>query len=190
MSEPLLQTETAIVCPTVGQPIVIDLSGVYRIERRIQEIAFVTSAKAPELLATFNEAYLYLHKYVTLLKYELVRATREANKVKSVILLDRVPQILESKGLTNGKSKAGSEDLRNAILDQDEEYQNALDKTQQIRCIIELLTGKLEGFEMGYNSVKKILGENAFNMMLRGPGSGTGDAPVGGTNPDSFGKAR
>lgn len=195
MSGPLLQSETAIVCPIVdAAPQVIDLTEVNRIEARVEEVAFVTAAKAPELMARFNEAYLYVHKHICLLEYELVRAQRQANKIRSIILLDKAPVILEQKGLLSGRSKSGSEDLRNAILDQDEEYQEALDQTHKVECIIELLRGKLKGFEWAYTSVKKILGESAFNMLLRNPGSGTGDAPVGGTNPDpmtaGFGTAK
>ena len=197
MSGPLLQTNTSLVCPVVGRsPEVIDLTVVYEIENRIQEVAFVTAAKAPELLARFNEAYLYVHKHISLLEYELVRAECAADKLRAVILLDKVPQILEAKGLTSGRSKAGSEDLRNAVLAQDAEYQEALDQAQQIRCIIELLKGKMKGFEMGYTSVKKILGESPYGMLSRSVGSGTGEAPAGGTNPDpmrstpaGFGKA-
>jgi hypothetical protein len=45
------------------------------------------------------------------------------------------------------------------------------------------LKGKLKGFEMAFTSVKKILGEGSFNMLSRlNPGSGTGEAPVGGNN--------
>jgi len=197
MSDQLLYTNTEIVCPINGKGTVIDLLKVYETEGRIQEVAFVTPAKAPELLARFNESYLYLHKHISLLEYELIRSTREANKLKAVILLDNVPKILEQKGLVSGKSKSGSEDLRNAILDQDEKYQDALDETQKIKCIIELLKGKMKGVEMAFTSVKKILGESAFNMLSRNPGSGTGNAEVGGTNPDpmksqggNFGKAR
>jgi hypothetical protein len=187
MSGPLLQTATSIVCPLAeGSPQVIDLTDVYAIEQRIQEVAFVTKAKAPELMSRFNEAYLFVHKHISLLKYELVRSEVAANKLKSVILLDKVPMILEQKGLVSGKSRAGSADLRDAILSQDEQYQEALDQTEKLKCIIELLKGKLEGFEMAYTSVKKILGEDAFSMLNRTMGSGTGDAPVGCSNPDTI----
>lgn len=195
MSGPLLQTATSIVCPSVdGQAVVLDMAQVYAIEARVQEVAFVNHTKAPELLARFNEAWLYVQKHMTTLKYELLRAERAANKIKSVILLDKIPVILKAKGLVSPKSPAGSEDLRNAILDQDEEYQEALDQTQKLKCVIELLKGKMDGFEMAFTSVKKILGESEF-MGPRNPGCGTGNAPVGGQNPDpmetpGFGKAR
>jgi hypothetical protein len=194
MSSPLLHSNQAVVVPIVGKaPLVIDLTHVYEIENRIEEVAFVTTAKAPELMARFNEAYLYVHKHISLLEYELNRAEREANKVRAIILLDKVSVILEQKGLLSGKSRAGSEDLRTAILDQDEEYQDALDQTQKIKCVIELLKGKLKGFEMAYTSTKKILGESSMNLINRTFGSGTGDAPVGGSNPEpiamGFGKA-
>lgn len=200
MNDPLLHTSTTIIVPIVdSDPQVIDLSVVYQIESRVGEIAFVNKAKAPELLARFNEAYLHLHKIVTFLGYEFIRAQREANKVRAIVILDRAPAILAAKGLLSGHSRSGSEDQRNAVLDQDQEYQQALERTQQIKCFIEFLKGKLEGFEWAYTSVKKILGDNgAAGMLDLNLGSGTGEAPVGRSNPDpmrspqnkGFGKAR
>ena len=179
MSGPLLRTDTSIVCPVVGRdPEVLDLAIVYQTEQRVAEIAFVTPLKAPELLARFNEAYLYVHKHITLMEYELVRAKTAAGKIKAVILLDKVPQILEAKGLSS------SADVRNAILAQDDEYQEAMDMAQKLECIIQLLKGKMEGFEWAFTSVKKIISEGTYNMLNPHRGSGTGDAPVGLSNPD------
>ena len=169
--------------PRGFEPKVLDLTRVYAIEDRVQEIAYVTPQKAPELLARFNETFLYLHKMVSSLEYVYLEAEGEANRIKSIVLLDRAPEILEKKGLINGKSRAGSEDLRNAVLAQDEEYQSALDIVAQIQCIIELLRGKLKGIEWAFTSVKKILGEGSYNMRLPGPGEGTGSAPIGRVNP-------
>ena len=180
----IYQTETALVCPradATAQPLVIDLSISYQTEARVPEVAFVTQAKAPELLAAFNSGYLELHKQVTMLEYELVQARTAADKVRAIVLLDRAPGILEARGLINGKNRSGSEDLRNAVLAQDEEYQKAVETAEQIECVVELLKGKLKGFEMAYSSVKKILGEGAFNMLNRRLGSGTGTAEPGTT---------
>jgi hypothetical protein len=198
MSGPLLSSNTEIVCPVVGrEPMVLDLTEIYVVEQRIDEVAFVTKGKAPELLATFNRAYLALHKAVTLLEYELVQANVEAEKVKAVVILDRAPGILEAKGLLKGQGRSGSVDQREAVLAQDSEYQEALDRTEKLKCIIKLLQGKLKGLEWAYTSVKKVYGDGGSNLLDRtiGPGSGSGEAPVGGTNADphpsvGFGRAK
>ena len=80
--------------------------------------------------------------------------------------------------------------MRDAVLGQDAEYQEALDRVQKTICVIELLRGKMKGFEMAYTSVKKIIGENPRGMLNRGPGSGVGTAPVGGSNPDPMRPSR
>lgn len=171
----------------------IDLAAIKRIEARIDEVALVTPHKAPELLAAFNKAYADLHEHVTVLEVERLRAEREANKRKAVVLLDNVVRILKEKNLWSAKSPTGSEDMRNAILDQDVQYEELTDKVGQLEAIIELLKGKMKSFEMAYTSVKKILGENAFNMLNRiNPNTGnTGTGDVGSEErTNGFGKAR
>lgn len=156
-----------LACPrgTKGlPPLVFDMSSIYDVEARISEVAFVTPHKAPELLARFNEAFLELTRLITATEYEQIQAKKNANRIRSIILLDKAPQILKEKGLATAKSPAGSEDLRNAVLDSDDEYQSALDRADQITAVIKLLQGKLKAFEMAYSSVKKIIGENAYNM--------------------------
>lgn len=172
------KTDTAIVCPRGNpdlQPLVLDLTKIYKIQNRICEVAFVTAGKAPELLARFNEAFLDCHEQVVALEYELVQAKRVQNRIRAIIIIDKAPGILESKGLTSGKSRAGSEDLRNAVLDQDDDYLKACETVAQIECIIELFRGKMRGFQMAYESTKKILGESAFGMLNRTVQMGQGD---------------
>ncbi len=158
------------------------------------EISAVTPAKAPELLATFNVAYMDLSKMVTLLDTEVVWAKRTADKIKSVVILDRAPVILMQKGLVNAKNPAGSADLRDAVLLADEEYLKATDTLNTIETFRELLKGKLKGIEMAYTSVKKILGEtNAHNYGsgARLPAGNEGNAQAGHVVArEGFGKAR
>ena len=167
---------TAITFASVaGSTIELNMNKVYATERRIPEIAFITPHKAPELLARFNEAFLDLVKYIPMVKYEHIQAKREANKRRSIVLLDLVPEILKTKGLTNAKSPAGSEDLRRAILETDEEYERLSRQCEKIEAIIELLEGKLKALEWAYTATKKIVGENAYspnNTYLKAAGDG------------------
>lgn len=168
-------TEKIITIPrgvTGLAPLEIDLTNVYRAEGRIPEVAFVTPQKAPELLAVFIDAYASLAKHIVAVDFERSQAERAANKLRAIILLDKVPTILKDKGLTSARSPSGSEDLRKAILDSDEEYTSALDKIDQLNALVELIKGKSRSVEMAYTSVKKIIGENAYNFRntnLSGP---------------------
>ena len=158
---------TSIVCPDLNGEEVslqIDMNTIWEAENRIPDIATVNSFKAPELLSVFNRAYLYCHEQMTKLEYEVHRMETIANKRKSIVLLDIVPEYLESKNMSNGKNRMGSEDIRTAILNLDEEYGKITETIQQNRCILELVKGKMKGFEMAFTSVKKILGDSTFNM--------------------------
>jgi hypothetical protein len=145
-------------------PLQIDLANVYKAESRIPEVAFVTPQKAPELLALFIDAYSSLSKHLVALDFERSQAERAANKIRGIIMLDKIPGILAEKGLASSRSPLGSEDVRQAILDTDIEYTTALDKIDALSAGVELIKGKLKSVEMAYTSVKKILGEGCIQL--------------------------
>lgn len=150
---------------TDGKSISLPLADLYSAEARIREIATVNAHKAPELLATFNIAYLNLNDYLRQIELFLHQAKKALNGRKSIVLLDIVPQFLADRHLT-GKSKSGSEDLRQAVLDQDQEYLRLADNVAQVEAILKLMEEKRKAFEMAFTSVKKILGqENNYNGL-------------------------
>jgi hypothetical protein len=170
---------------------VFDLAVVDRAESRVMEIATVTPTKAPELLASFNAAYIVAIKAQAAIQHELVVAKRLAEKARATALLDRVPDILKQKGLSTPKNPMGSEDIRTAVLESDEQYSQALDRVNFITCILELVKGKAKGVEMAYNAVKKVLGEQAFNYSGPRTSSGSeGNTTAGQTRHPGFGTPR
>jgi hypothetical protein len=180
-------------------PLQIDLTNVYKAESRIPEVAFVTPQKAPELLATFIDAYQSLSKHLVAVDFERSQAERAAGKVRASILLDKLAGILQEKGLATSRSPMGSEDVRQAILDSDPEYTAALDKIDALSAAVELIKGKVKSIEMAYTSVKKIIGEGAYsyrNPNLTVPAERTQneeESPLptlGSSVRNSFGKAR
>ena len=178
-----------ITCPRVGGGgIVIDLGRIAVMEARLAEVALVTPIKAPELLSVFTQAWLELQKHAIALETERLAADRAARMRKSLVTLDLAPEVLRNKGLIRAGSPAGSEDLRQAVLDGDEAYQNALSTVYEIGCCIDLLKTKAKAFEMAYNSVKKILDADRYfyapNQNLSG---GTGTADVGEVSPSAAG---
>lgn len=148
----------------LGKPIQVDLKSIVEAERRIEDIATVTTMKAPELLYTFNKAWKDLHEVVTRVKTEKTIAEIEMARVKGELILDHVPQVLKDKGLWRASSPAGSEDLRQAVLDTTPAYLEIQEKVNQINGAYEFLKGKLDSFRMAYESVKKILGEASNGM--------------------------
>jgi hypothetical protein len=167
----------------------LDLTITKVAESRIEEIKAVTPQKAPELLATFNEAYLKLTEMIAILIYEESRAEKQVSLVRSRLLIDVIPGIVKEKGLPS------SADIRNAIVEANEEYQTAQDKLDFIHACIEHLKGKLKAMEMAFSSVKKIIDGANYNMVRAAgkkhlDGILDEDAPVGGTVRPLFGKAR
>ena len=157
----LVVTDNAIVFRQAsdGRPMEINLEEIAKAEARIQEIQTVTPTKAGELLAAFTVAWRDLDKLVVLLTYQHVVATNRLKEVRARILVDAVPGILKEKGLPSSK------DVRDAIVDRDPEAQEAAETVHQIHCILELIKGKREAIGMAFSSVKRIVGEGAYNML-------------------------
>lgn len=135
----------------------IDLSEILSIESRQREIAYVNKETAPELMYSFNRAYTEILKNMTKIMFEYNQATKYANKRRSVVLLDVAPEVLKIKGLVSKKSMNGSADLRQAVLDQDDEYLDLLDKVNLLKAAHEYLRSKAKGFEMSYYAVRKVM---------------------------------
>lgn len=142
----------------------VDLSQVYAAEGRIHEVATVNPHRAPELLATFNLAYAKLGEIEVGLIQAYNAADNAARRVRSIVLLDRVPQVLKDKGLSSARSPGGSEDQRNAILDMDEEYTAARERVEMIEAMRTLVANKKKSLEWAYTSVKKVLGGDPTSL--------------------------
>lgn len=132
---------------------------VYRAERRIDEIAITNVHKAPELSSCFLKAFSVLVDHLNVINKELVKAENAVSMAKAVVMLDRAPEILKAKGLVSSKSPSGSEDLRNAVLVLDKDYQFALDVYQELEAYYELIKTKKDTMDKAYMAVRKIMGE-------------------------------
>lgn len=134
-------------------PLQLNMQTIIDAEHRVGEVAIMTPEKAPEMLATFNRAYLDLTRMLSYLELEANSAARHVNLRRSLLLLDIAPKTLADKHL------ATSKDLRDAVVDADHEYQELLERQGTIKAFQTLLEGKKKGIEMAYTSVKKILGD-------------------------------
>lgn len=138
----------------------IDFEQVKRIESRIQEIAVVSPTKAPELLATFNIAFLTCSRAVSRLEFEINTLQRAVDQRKSVLLLDELPAILKAKGVWTAKSPMGSEATREAVISADAPLMQLREKVDELTAWSRMFSDLKRGFEMAYGSVKKIVGDN------------------------------
>jgi hypothetical protein len=187
-----MDNEDSIIVAPGGGPsspgIPIDLAQWARLEQRIDEIATVTPTKAPELLGTFNRAALELDRLANSLELECQVAQREADKIRAVILLDKMPQILEQKKL------ASSEQIRKAILSLDPELDAAMEKVELLKAMTKMIRGKYDAFERAFRSVRTLVGEQNFNFTdsrrETSGNSGTGGVGIRTVNSGGFGKPK
>ncbi len=152
----------------------ISLGDILTAEIRQDEVAFVTPLKAPELLSTYNRAWRDTHQWMSRLTAEKNRAEKALRNRKGVLILEVIPEKLKQLDMKT------SVDIREAVIDTDVEYGLLTDRVDQIEAAIMYLKGKLESFENAFTSVKKIMGENAFNYGGPSMEAGTGNGRVGG----------
>jgi hypothetical protein len=139
--------------------ITIDLSKVYQALGRIEEIASLSPTKAPELMTTFNKAYLILGKYSNLVLLEKNKTKSSMDRVRSLLLVDKVPAILLQKHLKDNKSNI------DAICELDPEYAKNRDVLDKLTALYELMKHHLKSLEMAYTGAKKQLGEHNANLI-------------------------
>lgn len=181
------------------EPLALDMTKIRQAEGRLPEVALTNSHRAPELLALFNGGYLDVSRYLNLLEYEMDVAERRLAEAKATFLIDKLPSLLADKGFASARSPLGSEDIRQAFLDRDDDYKRFQDLICVLRSYIGLFETLQTGFENGYNSVKKLIGTDSStwrqNPNLTQPSPSSPD-PVGspfsyenavGTSDDFFG---
>jgi hypothetical protein len=135
----------------------LDLSEVNKLESRKGETASVTKTKAPELMHAMERGYsLIAARLLPQVQWELTKAKEAADQRKAVVMLDEAPRILKEKGLSTSRNPAGSADQRENILALDTEYQKLRNTVDMLDAVYELLKGKMRGFEMSYQSVKRV----------------------------------
>ncbi len=183
----MIFTGSELVCPRgkVGEnPIVLDIGAILQSELRQDEVATVTKFKAPELLAEFNKSWRELHKLFVQLQSEKLKAEKAVEHRRAVLLLEVVPGKLAERKLTSNDA------YREAIITLDLPYQAARDTADEIEAVCEYLKGKLKSFENAYSSVKKIMGEDSYNMGRTSNPDLSGDAGPTKPLPSGFGKAK
>jgi hypothetical protein len=130
---------------------------IYRAEQRLGEVAGLTPGKAPELLATYNQAWLDAQRYVVGLTHELDVAKAEANTRQATMVVDEIPAILEQKKLPN------TVDVRKALIELDPTHKDLRERAAKIEAVIALLETKSKAFENAFTSIKRLISMNSYN---------------------------
>lgn len=143
-----------------ANPLEFELSEIISLENRKKEVSYATKETAPELMHAFNSGYCSVTKMMAQVSYEYSLSKRYAERRRAIVLLDIAPGEIERRKLKS------SEDLRNAVLSQDEEYWKLMDKVNMLEAVYEFLRSKAKGFEMSYQSAKKI-----FDITYSGLGT-------------------
>jgi hypothetical protein len=163
----------------------IAIDSVYQAEGRLEEVAIANLQRAPELLSTFNKAWLEASRVVTQLQYELGHLKADMAALKGEIILTKAPGKLQALGLATEKNPTGSEGIRQAIVDQDPDYRALSGILTDLTYVRDLFEAKRDALENAYESVKKILGSMAPQMLQRNPNLSetVGGAPTRNINP-------
>lgn len=178
-----ITSNSLVLCPKGdgSGEIQLDLGKLLKAESRLDEVAYITGAKAAELLSTFNTTWAEIQKTVVTLRREYIKAKSVTRGVRASILLNDAEEILKLKGL---KSSA---DLRDAVVECNAAYQEAQDREHNLASIVAFLEGKLQAFENAYTAVKKLLSTVQLpSQPIRDRGD---DEESPDTLPFGFGKA-
>lgn len=167
-------------------PLVLDMTSIYGAAARVHEVSIVNNGKAPELLALFNVAYLNVARCIAVVEYEREVAEKRLGEIRAVLLLDKMPELLRKKGLTTDRNPLGSVDMREAVINQDPEYQDMAMLAINLKCHLTLLKEFKSGFEMAYNGVKKVMGDSIGSQNRANPYL---VAPAPASNPDNRSEA-
>lgn len=160
MSEPSIQKHLIVLPRLQGEPDVrINTTKIYAVLGRIEEVAMVTSAKAPELMTAFNKAYLELGRWATVILFRKAQAKMDLDKIYARIVLEKVPQVIATKGLRE------SESVREAVANQDDQYLKARDTFDRYIALYEVVKHQMKSIEMAYTGAKKVLGEHNPNLI-------------------------
>lgn len=175
-----------------GGEISLPLGAILVVEGRIQEIATVNTQKAPELMTVLTLAHLNTNDMLRQVEMLCRLAEKSIAMRKSIVILEIVPGELKSRGMSNARSPGGSEDFREAILNQDQEYLTAVDNLSKLEAVKNLLRTKLHSFEMAFSAVKRIYGESRDWRIPQGQSTSAGGEQARNPEPvsarDRFGR--
>jgi hypothetical protein len=135
-----------------------DMTRVREAEGRFHEIAVVNPQKSLELQARFIEAMSDLTKYLNTIEQEKILADRQIRDIRSRFILDEMANFLKSKNISS------SADTREAALEANKEYSDALDKQACIKAFTQLLKNTVADINNAYYSAGNVIKAYQFDI--------------------------
>ena len=130
-----------------------DMSQPNQAESRVQEIAYVTRQKAPELISVFARACFVLSRHLTAIHLAHQMAVKAAANRRAVLLIDVIPSILAEKKLASNESN------RESLITLDPEYDKLSTVEIEFEAALLYMKRKIEDMESALNATKKVVGE-------------------------------
>jgi hypothetical protein len=150
---------------------------IHKAEARLVELQSVTKQKAGELFYCFIEAFGDARKYLAQLRGEYGKAKQNTRRIRGIIILDKASDKLKEKGLLSARSPAGSEDMRDSIVETDPEYIETFDRFCQVEAALEHMEGKVEKLKMAYYAISDLI--KGTDLTKRETSGGVGDDDPG-----------
>lgn len=174
----LIMRDDALVVPSVsGQPLVIDMRRIHKAEARLVELQSVTKAKAGELFHCFIEAFGDARKSAAQLRGEYGKVKQRTRQVRGEVVLTRAVDKLKERGLVSVRSPAGSEDMRDAVVENDAAYIKIFDQFCQVEAVLEDMEGRVEKLKMAYYAISELI--KGTDLSKRDVSGGVGDDDPG-----------
>jgi|WetSurMetagenome_2_1015567.scaffolds.fasta_scaffold61147_2 hypothetical protein len=161
-------TETNYLVPTGDgkSQIAIDLLEIAKAELRLQDVAIVNQHTAPELLSSFNDAWLKLNKNVATLTFQKNVADNANTIARATAKLSCTDEAIKARG--HFKASA---DLREAFVELDEAVKATKERMDEIGFVLDVLRGKMQAFFNAYTSVKRLTDGKSLPPPTYGAGN-------------------
>jgi hypothetical protein len=116
---------------------------------------------AAELMTIFNDAANDCGKSLSMVAYEILSAENTIQQIKSDIILDELPLALDKMGM-----KKSNEDIRNALIVRNHNYQQMNEILNHLSSVQFLLNEKIKCFVRAYNTCRLVADQKS-----RSPGA-------------------
>lgn len=156
--------------PLPGQPgITYDLTEIIEAQGRVSEIAHANPHRAPELLSKFVAASFALSDILGDLQFQVFLAERKTDERKALLQVDLIPEVVKERKL------GSNAETRQALVDLDTEYQEAMIVLGSLQAGLELVKQKLRAMDSAASATKKIM-DDTLLVYRRGGNPNLGQA--------------
>lgn len=148
-----------------------DMRKIHKAEARLCELCALTREKSGEFLFVIIEAWKTAKDHLATLHAEHARCKQWLREIRGALVLDEAPDLLKKLGLSSTRSPAGSEDLREGVVNTSPRYQEASEVLFQVEAAAEMMEGVCETLRMAYFVANKVDGGTPHHAISGGTGS-------------------